>query len=97
MVARLAREHTAGRAAVDHLLARLAREPQYPTQGATLFVDLERRDLRRAYTPRQVVETFLEGRGANMFYLYNLLDPTTPVEKVFVNGKLAYRRPEAAP
>ncbi len=69
----------AGRTAVDRLLSRLAREPQYPTQGATLFVDLERRDFRRAYTPRHVVETFLEGRGANMFYLYNLLDPTTPV------------------
>ncbi len=61
---------------VEHLIERLAREPQYPTQGATLFVDLEQRRVRRAYTPRHVVETFLEGRGGNMFYLYNLLDPT---------------------
>ena len=61
---------------IDALLGRLADAPQYPTQGATLFVDLERQEIRRAYTPREVVETFLEGRGANMFYLYNLLDPT---------------------
>jgi aldehyde:ferredoxin oxidoreductase len=61
---------------IDALMTRLADAPQYPTQGATLFVDLERREVRRAWTPRAVVETFLEGRGANMFYLYNLLDPT---------------------
>ncbi|MEK6608123.1 MAG: aldehyde ferredoxin oxidoreductase C-terminal domain-containing protein, partial [Myxococcota bacterium] len=61
---------------MDRLLARMATEPQYPTQGATLLVDLERQEVRGGYTPREVVETFLEGRGANMFYLYNLLDPT---------------------
>ncbi len=61
---------------VTRLLARLPTEPQYPTQGATLFVDLTERRVARAYTPRAVVETFLEGRGANMFYLWNLLDPT---------------------
>ncbi len=60
---------------VEQLLERLPREPQYPTQGATLFVDLERQQTQSAYTPRPVVEAFLEGRGANMFYLYNLLDP----------------------
>lgn len=64
--------------AVSQLLPRLASAPQYPTQGATLFVDLEHGEIRRAFTPRHVVETFLEGRGANMFYLYNLLDPTLP-------------------
>ncbi len=63
------------RAPVEQLLERLPREPQYPTQGATLFVDLERQQIQSAYTPRPVVEAFLEGRGANMFYLYNLLDP----------------------
>ncbi|MGH7823045.1 MAG: hypothetical protein ACREQ9_25075, partial [Candidatus Binatia bacterium] len=67
-----------GRSAVDRLLPRLSRRPGYPSQGATLFIDLERGDVRRAYTPRAVVETFLAGRGANMFYLWNLLDPTTP-------------------
>lgn len=67
--------------------ARLATEPQYPTQGKTLFVDLERRETRAFYTPRHVVETFLEGRGGNMFYLYNLLDPTDP------EGPLSPRAP----
>lgn len=62
--------------ALPGLLGRLATSPQYPTQGATVFVDLEQKEVRRAFTPREVVETFLEGRGANMFYLYNLLDPT---------------------
>ncbi len=60
---------------VEQLLERLPREPQYSTQGVTLFVDLERGQIQAAYTPRPVVEAFLEGRGANMFYLYNLLDP----------------------
>ena len=44
---------------VARLLERLATEPQYATQGATLFVDLERSEVRRGYTPRAVVETFL--------------------------------------
>ncbi|MBW2523713.1 MAG: MoaD/ThiS family protein [Deltaproteobacteria bacterium] len=63
------------RTRVSRLLERLADEPQYPTQGATLFVDLERGSTERAYTPRAVVEAFLEGRGANMVYLYHLVDP----------------------
>ena len=61
---------------VERLLARLAREPQFPTQGRTLFVDLERREVREAYAPRAVVDCFLGGRGVNMFYLANLLDPS---------------------
>lgn len=61
---------------VERLLRRLAPAPQYPTQGATLFVDLGKRTVRRGYTPKEVVETFLEGRGGNMFYLWNLLDPS---------------------
>jgi aldehyde:ferredoxin oxidoreductase len=60
---------------VDRLLDRLAREPQFPTQGRTLFIDLERREVRTAYAPRRVVDAFLGGRGVNMFYLANLLDP----------------------
>lgn len=61
---------------VDRLLPRLAAEPQFPTQGRTLFVDLERREVRTAYAPRLAVDCFLGGRGMNMFYLANLLDPS---------------------
>ncbi len=39
-----------------------------------LFVDLANRSHQKAYLPTQVFETFLSGRGANMFLLYNLLD-----------------------
>src|SRR4051812_50095561 len=63
---------------VDALLARLASEPQFPTQGETIFVDLERAEVRRAYVPRRVVKTLLGGRGVNMFLLHNLLDPSLP-------------------
>lgn len=89
--------------AVDMLLARLAVEPQYPTQGATVFVDLASREVRRAYTPRHVVETFLEGRGGNMFTLWSLLDPTVPggalapsVPLIFGSGILTGIVPSAA-
>ena len=61
---------------VDDLIARLSSERQFPTQGETIFVDLERREVRRAFIPRRVVETFLGGRGVNMFLLHNLLDTT---------------------
>ena len=54
---------------VARLQAELPAEPQYPTQGATVFVDLERRETSRGYTPLRVVRAFLAGRGANMFYL----------------------------
>jgi aldehyde:ferredoxin oxidoreductase len=71
---------------LDRLLARMHEQPQYPTQGAALFVDLERRETRRAYLPLEVLRTFLGGRGANMFLLYNLLqdgrdalDPEVPL------------------
>ncbi|HEV8595073.1 MAG TPA: aldehyde ferredoxin oxidoreductase C-terminal domain-containing protein [Thermoplasmata archaeon] len=65
---------------VDRLLSRLATGPQFKTQGRTLFVDLERQELRTAYTPRSVVDVFLGGRGVNMFYLANLLDPSLTPE-----------------
>src|SRR5688500_8264305 len=89
------------RARVAALLERLPREPQYPTQGATLFVDLEREEVRTAYTPREVVRTFLAGRGANMFYLWNLLDerktPLDPeVPLIFGSGVLTGMVPSAA-
>ena len=61
---------------VDRLLRRLAVERQFPSQGRTLFIDLERRELRSAYAPRKLVDVFLGGRGMNMFYLANLLDPS---------------------
>ena len=64
------------RSRIDSLIERLASQPQFPTQGQTIFVDLERREIRRAYMPRRVVETLLGGRGVNMFLLHNLLDPT---------------------
>ena len=64
------------RSRIDSLIERLASEPQFPTQGQTIFVDLERREIRRAWMPRRVVETFLGGRGVNMFLLHNFLDPT---------------------
>lgn len=60
---------------VDALVGRLAQAPQFPTQGKTIFVDLAAGEVRgEGYTPQGVVETFLEGRGANFFYLWNLMD-----------------------
>src|SRR5881296_4375025 len=61
---------------VDRLLGRLATERQFPTQGRTEFIDLERREVRSAFAPRRLVDVFLGGRGMNMFYLANLLDPS---------------------
>jgi aldehyde:ferredoxin oxidoreductase len=86
---------------VDALLARLQSEPQFPTQGETLFVDLERREVRRAYIPRRVVETLLGGRGVNMFLLHNLLDPAlTPLDPniplIFGTGTLTSMVPSAS-
>ena len=86
---------------VTALIARLPREPQYPTQGKTLFVDLEKRDVRFAYTPKEVVTSLLEGRGANMFYLWNLLDPSLDpldpdVPLIFGSGVLTGLVPSAA-
>src|SRR3990170_5869328 len=65
---------------VHRLLARLATNRQFPSQGRTLFVDLERREVRAAYASRRVVDCFLGGRGGNMFYLANLLDPSLEPE-----------------
>ncbi len=85
---------------VEALCARLHETPQYPTQGAVLFVDLERRETRRKYLGREVLETFLGGRGANMFLLYNLLDATrealdAEVPLVFGAGALTGDMPAA--
>jgi aldehyde:ferredoxin oxidoreductase len=86
---------------VARLLAELPSEPQYPTQGRTLFIDLARRETRAAYTPRRIVETLLAGRGANMFYLYRLLDETLhplhpDVPLIFGSGVLTGLVPSAA-
>ncbi len=89
------------RALVARLLDELPREPQYPTQGATLFVDLERREVQRGFTPMHVVKALLGGRGANMFYLHRLLDeslsPLHPdVPLIFGSGVLTGIVPSAA-
>jgi aldehyde:ferredoxin oxidoreductase len=86
---------------VAQLMAELPTEPEYPTQGRTLFVDLARSEVRAAYTPRRIVETFLAGRGANMFYLYRLLDeslhPLHPdIPLIFGSGVLTGLVPSAA-
>ena len=86
---------------VARLMAELPKEPQFPTQGRTLFADLARRQVQGAYTPRRVVESLLSGRGANMFYLYRLLDeslhPLHPdIPLIFGSGVLTGLVPSAA-
>ncbi len=86
---------------VAALLPRLAREPQFVTQGKTLFIDLEERTVQSGYTPREAVEWLLEGRGGNMFYLHNLLDetqePLSPeIPFIFGTGILTGIVPSAA-
>ena len=76
-------------------------EPQFSSQGKTLFVDLERRETHSAYTPLGVTRTLLGGRGANMYYLYRLLDETlTPLDPnipmIFGSGLLTGLVPSAA-
>ena len=89
------------REAVARLVAELPQQPQYPTQGATLFIDLERRAVARGYTPLRVAKALLAGRGANMFYLHRLLDeslePLHPdVPLIFGSGVLTGIVPSAA-
>jgi aldehyde:ferredoxin oxidoreductase len=86
---------------VARLVAELPTEPQFPTQGSTLFVDLERREVRRGHTPLRIVKTLLTGRGANMFYLHRLLDesldPLHPdIPLIFGSGILTGIVPSAA-
>lgn len=89
------------RAKVDRLWARMHERPQYPTQGAVLFVDLERREHRSRYLPLEVFRTVLSNRGGNMVLLYNLLpdgreplDPQVPL--IFGSGVLTGTVPAAA-
>jgi aldehyde:ferredoxin oxidoreductase len=86
---------------VARLVSEMPQAPQYPTQGATLFVDLERREVQRGYTPMRVVRGLLAGRGANMFYLHRLLDeslhPLDPdIPLIFGSGVLTGVVPSAA-
>jgi aldehyde:ferredoxin oxidoreductase len=88
-------------ARVDALLGRLASAQQFPTQGQTIFVDLEHQEVRRAYIPLRVVETLLGGRGANMFLLHNLLDETLEpihphIPLIFGTGILTSMVPSAS-
>lgn len=85
---------------VERLLARMHQAPQYPSQGAVLFVDLEHRSCRRGYLPLDAVRHFLAGRGGNMVLLYNLLqeekdalDPEVPL--IFGAGVLTGNLPAA--
>ena len=86
---------------VAKLVGEMPRAPQFPSQGATLFVDLERRETTTAYTPLGVTRTLLGGRGANMYYLYRLLDeslsPLDPgIPMIFGSGLLTGLVPSAA-
>lgn len=86
---------------VARLLDEMPPEAQFPSQGATLFVDLERRELRTAFTPLAVTRTVLGGRGANMYYLHRLLDESlTPLDPdiplIFGSGLLTGLVPSAA-
>jgi aldehyde:ferredoxin oxidoreductase len=86
---------------VARLVAELPQTAQYPTQGAAVFVDLERREVQRGYTPLPVVRSLLAGRGANMFYLHRLLDeslqPLHPdIPLIFGSGVLTGIVPSAA-
>ncbi len=82
------------------LAARMHDTPQYNSQGAVLFVDLEHGTTLRKYLPLQVIRNFLGGRGANMWLLYNLLDeerealdPEVPL--IFGSGVLTSSMPSA--
>lgn len=86
---------------VAALHGELAAAPEFPSQGATLFVDLERRETRTGFTPLAVVRTLLGGRGANMYYLHRLLDESlTPLHPdiplIFGSGVLTGLVPSAA-
>ncbi|MDP9362609.1 MAG: aldehyde ferredoxin oxidoreductase [Acidobacteriota bacterium] len=89
------------RTRVEALLGRLASEPQFPTQGETIFVDLERQEVRRAWIPRRVVTMLLGGRGVNMYLLHNLLDETLEpihpdIPLIFGTGILTSMVPSAS-
>ena len=87
-------------AKVERLAARMHDRPQYRTQGAVLFVDLEQKTSFSRYLPREVIHTVLTNRGANMYLLYNLLldgrDPLDPqIPLIFGSGALTGTVPTA--
>ena len=89
------------RTRVESLSARMFDTLQYPSQGAVLFVDLERRKSFSKFLPSEVFRTFLSNRGGNMYLLYNLLlegrealDPQVPL--IFGSGVLTETTPSAA-
>ncbi|MCP4187731.1 MAG: aldehyde ferredoxin oxidoreductase [Gammaproteobacteria bacterium] len=63
---------------VNSLLQRFAESPCYETQGESLFINLASQQVERRRLPREAVETFLGGRGLNMYLLYNLMDESRP-------------------
>src|SRR3982750_3942220 len=86
---------------IARLVGEMPQAAQYPTQGATVFVDLERREVQRGYTPLRVVRSLLAGRGANMFYLHRLLDESlsplnSGIPLIFGSGVLTGIVPSAA-
>ncbi len=79
------------RTKVSQLATRMHDQPQYPSQGAVLFVDLERQEFFSRYIDAGIVRRVLTNRGANMYLLYNLmvdgkspLDPEVPL--IFGSG-----------
>ena len=89
------------RTKVESLSARMMDVPQYPSQGAVLFVDLERRKAFSKFLPKEVFRTFLSNRGGNLYLLYNLLldgrealDSQIPL--IFGSGVLTETRPPRA-
>jgi aldehyde:ferredoxin oxidoreductase len=89
------------RECVARLLSEMPRTPQYAAQGETVFVDLEHSEIQRAYAPLKVARALLGGRGANMYYLFRLLDETkAPLDPeiplIFGSGPLTGLVPSAA-
>ncbi len=88
------------RAKIEQLAERMHERPQYPSQGAVLFVDLEQKTFFSRFLPKEVIHTFLTNRGANMYLLYNLLldgrDPLDPqIPLIFGSGALTGTVPTA--
>jgi aldehyde:ferredoxin oxidoreductase len=88
------------RTKIEQLAKRMHDLPQYPTQGAVLFVDLEQKTFFSRYLPREVIHTVLTNRGANMYLLYNLMldgkDPLDPqIPLIFGSGALTGTVPTA--
>ena len=88
------------RAKIGRLAERMHADPQYPSQGAVLFVDLEQKVYFSRYLSKEVIHAYLTNRGANMYLLYNLLlegrepfDPQIPL--IFGSGALTGTVPTA--